>query len=129
MVVDEAVLNNSKILARDLGIGDYEVLVRYDGEVIASGEFGVITSYDDVIDVVAMFYKEGEIKNFGLAISTVVDIKLAEVFDGADRESMADKFLQMAIDFLQRAGEAKKPKITNYALQILLECLEYLKIN
>lgn len=74
-------------------------------------------------------YGTGHIKNKGSATSIKAKLLLAEVFEKLGMEKLRNRHIQNTINFIVQHNKQKKPLIDDYAENIFVGDLNYLKNN
>lgn len=121
-----AVANGSSLDLLGLALGEHVIEVRYGSEKIAESTFSVITSLQDTKNIVWRLYREGQIKNFGLANAICVKLSQTRLHHDWRLNSHRKNSFQKLIDYIQKQANKRHPKISPYATEVLIENITYL---
>ena len=117
----ETIENNTNIELINLSLGTHSIEVIQEEDVLTSVTFSIVTDYSDTIDVVKKLYKDGFIKNKGVTKVIISRLRVAEIFQESKFLRIEKKMLQHIYGYVEHLTEKKKPLITDYAKNIILD--------
>lgn len=121
--------DNTNLDLTRYSLGKHIILVKFNDKLIASSEFTTITNYSDTKNTVMRLYREGHIKNPGIANSIMAQLNIVERFSNSKCPFLRKLPLGSLMSFIIQQSIGPKAKINGYARAILFSNVNYLMHN
>lgn len=119
--------NNTTKNSFDLALGNHKYTVERDGKIYAERNFSISTNLADQRKPVDELYQLGHIKSYSVVLSIKTQLLLAEIAEQFKLFKLRNLLIQSTINFIMQQNRQTKPLIDNYASEIFVADLIYIK--